>query len=146
MGIKRFLMAMLIEQNDITSAKLLIRDTNPENKEDKVFLIRKQFFKVRNAKKAALLIKEFDLSLETISTEFDEIERIIIGDSMNILMNKFGVSFFKHYSRQNVLRLADYLIDYSSQNYGRPLVWFIEKLFSHSNLDEAKFLYENNKN
>jgi hypothetical protein len=137
MGIRRYLMACLIEQNDITSAKLLIHEEEPLLTEDKVFLIRKQFFKVGNAKKAALLIKEFELGLDIISTEFDEIEHVIISDSMNFFMGQFGVSF-KHYSQQNILRLADYLMDYSPQKYGKPLAFLIERLIKHGNLDEAK--------
>jgi hypothetical protein len=143
-GMRRFLMACLIEQNDITSAKLLIHEQEPMLTEDKVFLIRKQFFKVGNAKKAALLIKEFELSLDIISNEFDEIEHTIISDSMNFFMGQFGVSF-KHYSMQNILRLADYLTDYSSQKYGKPLAFLVERLFKHGNLDEAKYLAEKHR-
>lgn len=73
----------------------------------------KQFFKVRNAKKAAQLIKEFKLPLEVVQREFQEIEDIIVKDAMNFYMMQFGVSF-KHYHMESVLRLADYLVDYSS--------------------------------
>lgn len=80
-------MAQLIEQNDVTSAKLLIREEDPLMTEDKIFLVNKQFFKIRNAKKAALMIKEFGLPLGTINKEFYEIETIIISESMNFFMN-----------------------------------------------------------
>ena len=43
-----------------------------------------------------MLIKEFDLDLETISEEFEGIENIIINDSMNFYMINFDCSF-KHY-------------------------------------------------
>ena len=91
-----------------------------------------------------MLIKEFDLDLETISDEFYHIEEIIVNDSMNFYLNQFGVSF-KHYSMENTLRLADYLIDFGPQRYGKSLSYLIEKLHKHYILDEAKHLYVQNK-
>jgi hypothetical protein len=45
-----------------------------------------------------------------------------------------------------VLRLADYLSDFSSENrYGRPLAYLIERLFAHSCLEEAKYLLDVNR-
>lgn len=80
---------------------------------DQVFVIQRQFAQVRNAKKAAVLIKECDLDIETVSREFVEIEDIIINEAMCFYMPQFGVSFKTGtYIEQNVLRLADYLIDY----------------------------------
>lgn len=68
-------MAQLIEQNDITTAKLLIKEDNLEEARiQKIFLVNKQFYKCHNAKKAAQLIKEFNLDFQTIQTEFEEIE------------------------------------------------------------------------
>lgn len=90
------------------------------------------------------MIKEFDLDLSTISDEFYHIEEIIVNDSMNFYLNQFGVSF-KHYSMENCLRLADYLIDVGPQKYGKPLCYLIEKLHKHEILDEAKHLFEGNK-
>ena len=47
-------MDKLIKQNDVTSAKLLMTSSNPEDiKKDKIFLIRSYFAQVRNTKKAA---------------------------------------------------------------------------------------------
>jgi hypothetical protein len=106
---KHFLMRKLIEQNDVTTARLLIAAEAP--RDDQVFLIQQQFNQVRNAKKAAMLIKEFDLDLDTISQEFYHIEEIIVRDSMNFYLQQFGVSF-KHYSMDNTIRLADYLVDF----------------------------------
>lgn len=90
-----------------------------------------------------MLIKEFDLDLETISREFESVENIIINDAMTFYINQFGVSF-KHYSMQNVLRLADYLVDYGPQQYGKPLAYLIERLHKNDVLDEAKHLLDNN--
>lgn len=88
MDVRRKLMASLIEQNDITTAKLLVREECPEaERADKIFLINKQFYKYRNAKKSAQLIKEFKLDLATIQAEFEEIEAIILNDCMNFFMN-----------------------------------------------------------
>ena len=138
-------MNKLIKQNDITSARLLMTSTNPEDvKADKIFLIRSYFAQVRNTKKAAQLIKEFELDLKTIDSEFYEIEEVVINESMNFYMQQFGVSF-KHYSMQNVLRLADYLVDHGPQKYGKPLAFLIEKLVKHDNLDEAKHIFDLNK-
>ena len=91
-----------------------------------------------------MLIKEFDLDLSTISDEFYHIEEIIVNDSMNFYLNQFGVSF-KHYSMENTLRLADYLVDVGPQKYGKSLTYLIEKLHKHEILDEAKHFYEQNK-
>lgn len=88
-----------------------------------------------------MLIKEFDLDLDTISNEFEGIENIIISDAMNFYMKQFDVSF-KHYRVQNVLRLADYLVDYGPQRYGKPLAYFIERLIKHEVLDEAKYFLD----
>lgn len=80
-------MNKLIKQNDITSARLLMTSTNPEDvKADKIFLIRSYFAQVRNTKKAAQLIKEFELDLKTIDSEFYEIEEVVINESMNFYM------------------------------------------------------------
>lgn len=46
---------------------------------------------------------------------------------------------------QNVLRLADYLVDHGPQKYGKPLAFLIEKLVKHDNLDEAKHIFDLNK-
>ena len=105
---KNYLMLKLIQQNDVTTARLLISED--EKRDDQIFIVQQQFNQVRNAKKAAMLIKEFDLDLSTISDEFYHIEEIIVNDSMNFYLNQFGVSF-KHYSMENTLRLADYLVD-----------------------------------
>lgn len=54
----------------MTSARELITPghiSKKDQKDDQVFVIQKQFNQVRNAKKAAMLIKEFDLDLETIT-------------------------------------------------------------------------------
>ena len=96
LGIRKQLMSELIEQNDITSAKLLVRED-----EDRIFLVHKQFYKYNNAKKSAQLNKEFKLPLSLIQTEFEEIENIIIQDCMNFYMKQFAVSF-KHYNLENV--------------------------------------------
>jgi hypothetical protein len=63
---------------------------------------------------------------------------------MNFFMQQFGISF-KHYSLENVLRFADYLIDMSVQKYGKPLVYLIEKLYMHSIYDEAKHFWKANE-
>jgi len=41
LGIRRYLMAQLIEQNDVTSAKLLLGTEEPILTEDKIFLVNK---------------------------------------------------------------------------------------------------------
>ena len=46
---------------------------------------------------------------------------------------------------QNVLRLADYLVDHGPQKYGKPLAYLIERLVKHDNLDEAKHIFDINK-
>ena len=46
---------------------------------------------------------------------------------------------------QNVLRLADYLVDHGPQKYGKPLAFLIERLVKHDNLDEAKHIFDKNK-
>lgn len=145
MPMRRQLMAQLIEQNDITTAKLLVSEDKELGSSDKIFLVHKQFFKYRNAKKSAQLIKEFKLDLSVIQQEFEEIENIIVGDAMNFYMKQFGVSF-KHYSMDNVLRLAEYLTDFNLQNYGKPLAFLIEKLVHHELFDEAKHLTDLNAN
>jgi hypothetical protein len=112
---------------------------------DKIFLVHKQFYKYRNAKKSAQLIKEFKLDLDVIQKEFGEIENIIVSEAMNFYMGQFGVSF-KHYSMENVLRLAEYLTDYNLQNYGKPLAYLIERLVVHENMDEARHLLDTDIN
>ena len=47
---------------------------------------------------------------------------------------------FKHYSIQNVLRLADYLVDQSPQCYFKPISILVTKLYKHGCLDEAKHI------
>ena len=80
-------MNQLIKQNDITSARLLMTSKDADQmKADKIFLIRSYFAQVRNTKKAAQLIKEFELDLQTIDQEFYEIEEVIISESMNFYM------------------------------------------------------------
>ena len=108
-------------------------------------MVTRYYAKIRNHKKAAQLIKEFGLDLKTINQEFFEIEEAIIADSMNFYCNQFGVSF-KHYSIQNVLRLADFLVDHSPQQYGKPIAFLIEKLIKHDLMDEAKQIYNDNMN
>ena len=108
-SIRFYLMQKLILQNDVTTAKILVT----EEAGDKIYLIQRQFAQVRNAKKAALLIKEFSLDLKVIDKEFAEIESCIINESMNFYMQQFGVSW-KHYNMENVLRLADFLVDHGS--------------------------------
>ena len=126
----------------MTTARLLISEDN--KRDDQVFIVQQQFNQVRNAKKAAMLIKEFDLDLSTISDEFYHIEEIIVNDSMTFYLNQFGVSF-KHYSMENTLRLADYLVDVGPQKYGKSLTYLIEKLHKHYILDEAKHFYDTNR-
>jgi hypothetical protein len=126
----------------VTTARLLISEDNKID--DQVFIVQQQFNQVRNAKKAAMLIKEFDLDLSMISDEFYHIEEIIVNDSMNFFLNQFGVSF-KHYSMENTMRLADYLVDVGPQRYGKSLTYLIEKLHKHDILDEAKHLFDSNK-
>ena len=48
---------------------------------------------MRNAKKAAVLIKECELDIETITREFVEIEDIIINEAMCFYLPQFGISF-----------------------------------------------------
>lgn len=120
---------------------MLVKETDETYKDDVIFIIQAQFKKVRNAKKASMLIKEYGVDLEVIGKEFAEIEHIIINESVNFFMQLFEVSF-KHYSMENVLRLADFLADLGDQKYFKPLAYFIARLHAHSNLDEAKHIYQ----
>lgn len=43
------------------------------------------------------------------------------------------------------MRLADFLVDHGGQKYGKPLAYFIERLFAHDNLDEAKQIFDENR-
>ena len=75
-------MQRLILGNDITTARLLIDESLPNAEEEKIFLIQQHFNQVRNPKKAAILIKDFKLDVETIDKEFYQIEDVIINDCM----------------------------------------------------------------
>ena len=48
-------------------------------------------------------------------------------------------------TENEVMRLADYLIDHGPQKYGRGLGWLIEKLQKNSHEAMASYLYEQNK-
>lgn len=138
-NIRRDLMRKLIQQNDVTTARILV-----QTEDDKLFLIRAQYMQTNNAKKAAALIKEYALSDETITKEFAQIEQKILNDGMNFYMKQFEVSF-KHYSEENLFRCADFLTDCGPQKYGKGLAWLIERLVKHSIEDEARFLFDENK-
>ena len=75
--VRHYLMRKLIQQNDITTARILM-----QTQEDRIFLVHCQYKQIKNTKKAALLIKEFNIDLDTIYKEFAEIENKILNDCM----------------------------------------------------------------
>ena len=52
---------------------MLVKETDETYREDVIFLIQAQFIRVRNAKKASMLTKEYGLDLEDIGKEFADI-------------------------------------------------------------------------
>lgn len=101
-----------------------------QTQEDKIFIVHCQYKQIKNTKKAALLIKEFNIDLDTIYKEFGEIENKILNDCMTFYIKQFGINFKDSpmVTENEVMRLADYLVDHGPQKYGRGLWWLIEKL------------------
>mmetsp|Transcript_1928 Transcript_1928/g.2758 ORF Transcript_1928/g.2758 Transcript_1928/m.2758 type:complete len:290 (+) Transcript_1928:426-1295(+) len=120
-SVRIFLMRKLIDDNDVTTARIMLEENVPQEQrraspqeitDCKVFLAKHQYRVVKNHKKAAALIKELNLDCEVIREHFADIELRVLEDSINFFFMQFGVSF-KHFSMENLLRLADYLTDKS---------------------------------